>query len=35
MNTKHWIGAVVLVAIAFYLGAKNPGWLAKVPVVGS
>lgn len=31
MTTKHWVGALVLVAVAFYLGAKNPGWLSKIP----
>lgn len=30
MNIKHWIGAVVLLAVGYYLGTKYPSLLSSV-----
>jgi hypothetical protein len=27
------IPVLVLVALAFFMGARNPGWLARIPIV--
>jgi hypothetical protein len=35
MTTKHWIGAVVLLVVGYYVGTKYPAFWQNIPGLGS
>lgn len=35
MDMRHLLGAVVILAVGYWLGRKYPGMLAGIPIIGS